>query len=210
MTGRTGASPLHYGFLAAVLVQEIVLTGSIHCLFNNQHGDGKMNAKILGLCTVALILSAGSGIHAQNTVPPAANGIEIPANYRDWRLISSSHRQDNQTLRVIVGNDTAIEAARQGKTNPWPDGSILGKLVWKESSHPDWQQALVPGAFVHAEFMIKDAKKFTATGGWGFARWTGLDQKPYGKDASFVQECFACHLPVEGNDYVFTHPSRLP
>ncbi len=60
-----------------------------------------MKEKILGLCTVGIILSAGSGIHAQNAVPPAANGIEIPADYRDWRLISSSHRHDNQTLRVI-------------------------------------------------------------------------------------------------------------
>jgi len=37
--------------------------------------------------------------------------------------------------------------------------------------------------------MIKDSKKYAETGGWGYARWLGLDQKPYGKDANLAQEC---------------------
>jgi len=28
---------------------------------------------------------------------------------------------------------------------------------------------------------------FMVTGGWGFARWVGMDLQPYGKDPSFVQ-----------------------
>jgi len=58
--------------------------------------------------------------------------------------------------------------------------------------------------------MIKDATKYAATGGWGYARWLGTDQKPYGKDANFAQECVACHTPVKNNDYVFTRPVTLP
>lgn len=156
------------------------------------------------------LLGLAGFIFADTTAPPAPNGIEIPENYKDWRVISSSHREDNKTLRIILGNDTAIEAARTGKTNPWPDGSILGKLVWKDEIHPKWEEATVPGAFVHAEFMIKDSDKYKETGGWGFARWKGLHQKPYGEEASFVQECFGCHAPVKDNDYVFTHPLSLP
>src|SRR3970040_1393883 len=97
-------------------------------------------------------------------------------------------------------NGIATAGARADKTKPWPDGRILGKLVWKERTDAAWPTAFVPDAFVHAEFMVKDAKKYAATGGWGYARWTGMDQKPYGKDASFVQECVACHTPVKGND----------
>lgn len=143
-------------------------------------------------------------------VDPAPNGINLPAGYQDWRLISVSDRTDNTTIRAILGNDLAIQAARSGKTNPWPDGAILGKLVWKAGKHEKWESAMVPGNFVHAEFMIKDAAKYAATGGWGFARWLGTEQKPYGKDAGFVQECFGCHTPMKDNDYVFTHPVRLP
>jgi len=153
-------------------------------------------------------LSANS--FAGDKVLPTPNGINLPEGYKDWPVISVSHRDDNKTLRAILGNDIAIKAAREGKTNPWPDGSILGKLVWKDTNHEKWQKAIIPGDFVHAEFMIKDSAKYASTGGWGFARWKGLNQKPYGKDSSFVQECYGCHTPVKDNDYVFTRPSLMP
>ncbi len=165
--------------------------------------------KNLLLCCFLIIGFAGSG-HAGNAVSPTPNGIAFPEDYKDWRVISSSHRLDNNTLRVILGNETAIEAARSGQTNPWPNGAILAKLVWKDSTLPSWEKAVVPGEFVHVEFMIKDSKKHQNTGGWGFARWKGLQQEPYGQDASFVYECFGCHTPVKENDYVFTHPSIIP
>jgi hypothetical protein len=153
---------------------------------------------------------AGIAVSSKTKILPAPNGISLPDGYKNWRLISSSHRTDNNTLRVILGNDKAIQAAKDGKTNPWPDGSVLAKLVWKDATHEKWPTATIPGKFVHAEFMIKGAKRFSATGGWGFARWLGLEQQPYGKDANFVQECYGCHLPVKGNDYVFTQPAVLP
>jgi len=143
-------------------------------------------------------------------VAPAPNGIELPEGYKDWRVIAPSHRTDNNTLRVIVGNDAAVVAARSNRTNLWPDGAILGKLVWKDTAHEKWETATVPGEFVHAEFMIKDAEKYRDTGGWGFARWLGRQQTPYGKDANFAQECFTCHTPMKDRDYVFTVPASLP
>lgn len=118
-------------------------------------------------------------------------------------------RTDNNTIRAVLGNDVAIKAAREGKTNPWPEGAVLAKMVWKNSKHEKWVAAIEPGAFVHAEFMVKDSQKFAATGGWGFARWLGQEQKPYGKDANFVQECFGCHAPVKDSDWVFTHAVKL-
>ena len=141
---------------------------------------------------------------------PAPNGLEFPGDYLDWRVLGPSHREDNKTLRVILGNDVAVRSAREGRTAPWPDGTILGKAVWKESRHPAWEQAVVPGEVVHVEFMVKDAAKYPETGGWGFGRWLGIEKKPYGKDASFAQECFGCHRAVEESDWVFTHQARLP
>ena len=54
--------------------------------------------------------------------------------------------------------------------------------------------------------MLKDAQRYKHTDGWGWGRWRGLDLKPYGKDARFVTECTSCHLPVRGNDHVYTLP----
>ena len=167
--------------------------------------------KIIRLATLGLSIALYATLAAADApVAKTPNGIELPAGYQDWRLISNSHRTDNNTLRVILGNDIAVAAARAGRTNPWPDGAIMAKLVWKDEAHKNWPTATIPGKFVHAEFMVKDAAKYASTGGWGFARWLGTEQKPYGKDANFVQECFACHTPVKDNDYVFTHPSVLP
>ena len=162
------------------------------------------------LMTLAAISLALTGIASAEAVKPAPNGLTLPEGYKNWSVISSSHRTDNKTLRVILGNDVAVKAARAGKTNPWPDGAILGKLVWKDRADDNWKAATVPAKFVHAEFMYKDATKYKESGGWGWARWVGLEQKPYGKDASFWKECHSCHLPVKGRDLVFTTPAKMP
>ena len=156
------------------------------------------------LCVISLTASAAD-------VAPDPNGIELPEGYKDWAVISASHRTDHKSVRVIVGNDIAIKAARAGETSPWPDGAVLGKLVWKEAPEEHWPAAIAPDAFIHAEFMIKDAEKYADNGtGWGWARWLGMEQKPYGKNAGFEQECIACHVPVKSRDWVFTTPVKLP
>lgn len=142
-------------------------------------------------------------------VADAPNGIPFPKDYINWQVISVSDRTDNKTLRVILGNDIAIKAARSGKINPWPKGAMLGKVVWKQGADEHWPTAIVPKHFVHAEFMLKDAVKYKSTGGWGYARWKGQELAVYGKDAGFAQECVACHTPVKGQDWVFTRPAPL-
>lgn len=161
------------------------------------------------LATLALS-TALSALAANTKVAPAPNGITLPEGYKNWRLIAPSYRSDKNHIRAILGNDIAIEAERAGRTNPWPDGAIMAKIAWKNKTDEHFPDATVPGDFVHTEFMVKDAKKFAATGGWGFARWLGMEQKPYGKDSDFVQECFGCHTQAKTNDYVFTHPAVLP
>lgn len=170
-----------------------------------------MKGSRIRLALVALALSQATATTSfAEDVPPAPNGIEFPHGYQDWRVIAVSHRTDNNTLRAIIGNDVAINAARQDKTNPWPDGAVLGKIVLKDEAHTNWPAATVPGELKAVEFMFKDAKRFADTGGWGYARWLGMGKKPYGDDASFSQECFGCHTPMKANDYVFTRPIKLP
>jgi len=126
----------------------------------------------------------------------------VHGEYIDWRLLSVSHREDKKTLRAILGNDKAIAAARKDQTKPWPDGSVLAKVVWKESIHPNWAQAIVPGEFASAEAMVKDSKKYADTGGWGFGHWEG--NKLVMHEEAKAKECFACHMPMKDNDYVYT------
>jgi hypothetical protein len=141
---------------------------------------------------------------------PSPNGITQPPGYQNWRVIGVSERSDNGSLRAILGNAVAIEAARTGHTNPWPDGTMLAKVAWKQSTLPKFPTATVPGEFVHTDLMVKDSAKYAATGGWGYARWVGTARTPYGKDAGFAQECFACHSQAADTDRVFTRPAPMP
>jgi len=173
-----------------------------------------MKTLFLSTLTSLMALGAFAPVHQAlgepGAVADAPNGIAFPADYRNWRVISVSHRTDHHSMRVILGNDTAFNAVLDGRTNPWPDGSVLGKVVWKEGPEPKWATAIAPQQFIHAEFMLKDAKAWAATGGWGYARWVGEELKPYGANSHFVQECVACHTPVKDNDWVYTIPARFP
>lgn len=151
-------------------------------------------------------------ISAAKNVPATANHIEYPTDLSHWRVIGTSIRNDNNTQRVILGNSIAIKAARTNtEKKHWPNGAILAKLVWKNDTLPTWPAATVPGDFIHAEIMVRDTQKYATTGGWGFARWKGLELTPHGKDKTEAQQaCFDCHQAAKSTDYVFTQPAKLP
>lgn len=146
-------------------------------------------------------------IHASGrnlNVQPTLNGIQFFPGYRDWKVVSTTNRFDNHTLRVISGNEIAIRAIAEHKINPWPDGTVFAKIAWTQQV--DANGDTKTGSFIQVEFMVKDSRKYASTGGWGYARWRGMDLKPYGKDAAFTNECVGCHNPVRENDYVYTFP----
>jgi hypothetical protein len=140
-------------------------------------------------------------------VKPALNGIEFIKGYGQWKALSTTDRFDNNTLRVIFGNDVAVKAVEEHHTNPWPKGTIFAKVAWEQLVDADG--IVHAGEFKQVEFMIKDADKYKETAGWGWARWKGMDLKPYGKTVLFANECVNCHKPLKDNDYVFTHPLPL-
>jgi hypothetical protein len=156
---------------------------------------------------VALLLSAGSIGAVERPVAP--NGIAIYPDYMSWKVVAPSYREDKGQIRIITGNEIAVAGLRAGK-KPLPNGSVLAKVAWKAEKHPNFPVATEAGAFAQVEFMVKDAKKYKDTGGWGFARFVGNELKPYGKDASFAGECFGCHIPVASNDYLFTKIVKTP
>ena len=147
-------------------------------------------------------------VHASNVtmdVKPEFNGVAYIPDYKNWKVISSTDRFDNHTMREILGNDVAIKAIAEGHINPWPDGTTFAKVAWAQTQ-PDVNGFVKTGAFVQVELMVKDATKYASTEGWGFGRWRGTDLKPYGKDAEFQNECTGCHAPMKRNDYVYTEP----
>ena len=153
-------------------------------------------------------------------------GIKYLQGYRDWHLISVKRLTGKQLtgtgaelrqLRAELGNDLAIEAFRD-RTLPFPDGAMIAAVHWNEDSSDADDKALAAGfpglglksSFagnpVNVQFMVKDSKKFAASGGWGFADFT--NGKP--GDEALHARCFPCHQPAKGSDYVFTHYAATP
>jgi hypothetical protein len=145
---------------------------------------------------------------------PQPNDVELPADILDWRVIGATSRETDPTptVRVIVGNDIAVEAARAGDTNPWPDGAILAHYVWTTGENPK----MFPGTVNAAAFngftvMVKDAEAYAADGGWAYGNWS-TPELTAATDPTFDRVCVECHTDSVGaaNDFVFTRPGAVP
>src|SRR5262249_52146738 len=109
----------------------------------------------------------------------------IPPGDRGWELVSGADGEGNlNDIRAILGNDAAIKAYRD-KTLPFPDGAIIARIAWKyvpsEENNRIFgrEQSFVAGdpPEWYLQFMVKDSKKYAATGGWGYAQFD-KDGKP--------------------------------
>jgi hypothetical protein len=141
---------------------------------------------------------------AQNSAPVYL--AKIPAGYRNWRVISVAHEEGSlHSFAVVLGNDLAIKAYRDGKL-PFPDGAIIAALHYSHVASKEnnavfgKDQSFVPGAPTNTQFEVKDAKKYAATGGWGFGHF-GTDGKPGAE--TLLKTCAPCHAKAS-QDFVFT------
>ncbi|MFE0500309.1 cytochrome P460 family protein [Lysobacter soli] len=151
---------------------------------------------VLGL----IAITAADDAKAARAASPIY-GVTVPDGYRGWELIAPAREAAPfDELRVVLGNDIAVRAYREGSL-PFPDGSVLVKLAWKEVQSPDFASATIPGAATTVQVMVKDSKRYAASGGWGFGRFVaGVPT-----DEAQHRTCFACHQArVQGRDYVFT------
>ena len=171
------------------------------------------------LTFLMFVLATVAGVVAF-TVPVSRNadeeaapiyGVTIPSGYRDWKMIAVDHLVTGKVdqLRAQLGNEIAIKAFKEG-TVPFPDGTIIVALHWNRVPSEDnnkvlagpfpGAQSFVVGSPVNMQVMVKDSKKYAATGGWGFADFK--DGKPASE--ALHRTCFPCHEPARDRDFVFT------
>jgi hypothetical protein len=159
---------------------------------------------VVALTGVVFYAAHASGRTDQEPAP--IFGITIPPGYRDWKLISVAHEAGNlNDFRAVLGNDVAIKAYREEKL-PFPDGAMIVRLAWSYVSSEENNkvfgraQSFVAGPPINIQLMVKDSRKYAATGGWGFAQFK--DGKP--ADEALHKTCFPCHEPGKARDFVFT------
>jgi len=159
--------------------------------------------KRLGFIGVLVLLGS---VSAQ----PVGEDVKFPDGFRDWFMVNSMIVTKDSPifdqlggLHHIYVNTKGLPTLKNGGPLPYPDGTIFADDVHEFE--------LKDGAYVESKkkavaVMIKDAKKYPTTGGWGFQVWGGGDpSKPLVPDAAHaVQACFQCHTPQKNQDYTFS------
>jgi Cytochrome P460 len=153
-------------------------------------------------------------------------GVKVPGGlafsefkgYEAWQVVSISH--SDRLMDVILANPVMIKAyvaGIPGNGKLFPDGAKMAKIHWVPKVNEYFPNTSVAGVQHDVAFMVKDAKRFADSGGWGwavfkydaqsgtFAPGTKNDMPPQANDA----KCgLACHTKVKDRDYVFTDYAR--
>ena len=142
---------------------------------------------------------------------PSAEAME--ASMKRWQGWFAKLGEEGKLkdIRAILGNDIAIKTYREGKL-PFPEGAIIGRIAWYHVPSQEnnkvfgRDQSFVAGEAPpwYLQFMVKDSKKYAATGGWGYAQFD-KDGKP--GPESDLKKCFPCHQAVKDRDFIFTRYS---
>ena len=148
---------------------------------------------------VAVVVSAvsalallGTFVAAQSVTPPA-NPVPYPDGYRTWAHVKSSvigptHANFATTggFQHVYANPAAMTGYR---TRAFPDGAVIA-FEWLEMQEK--QGAFSEGPRRQLDVMVKDAKLYASTGGWGFQRFA-KDSRTELAATPTPQQCFTCH-----------------
>jgi hypothetical protein len=100
----------------------------------------------------------------------------------------------------------AYQAGVPGNGKPFPDGSKMAKIHWKakqSAEAPD--PTAVPDTLHDIDFMVRDSKRFSSTGNWGWAQFNYDAVSDTFTPEGTGSDCgYSCHTIVAKKDYVFT------
>src|SRR5579863_816021 len=164
---------------------------------------------VLALVGAVALFAKGQNNDKYSLKSPSGIAFSDFRGYEDWADVSSARTDD--ILKVIVANPKMINAFKAGvpaNGQLFPDGSMIVKLQWKHKKSTEAPFVVeVPDVFSQAFVMEKDSKRFSKSGGWGYAvfNYDPASDK-FSADAKSLSNCgYACHTPVKAKDYIF-HP----
>jgi Cytochrome P460 len=133
--------------------------------------------------------------------------VQPPTGYRNWFHVNTMIIDKSSPLFAVLGgmhnvhvNSVGEAALKKGSPYRYPDRTIfLTDLHDFSVADGTTTEGKLKGLAV----MVKDAKKYAATGGWGFQFFAeGDPKKPVVTDV--VKQCFGCHEPQKAQDYVYS------
>ena len=131
--------------------------------------------------------------------------------YDAWQTIAPSYTDEG--VKAILGNVVMIKAYGAGVPDNGksvPDGAMMAKIEWSKKSDDVSPYAVtVPDKLKSVSFMVKDSKRFAASGGWGYAQFTYDAASDTFKPSVTGSACgYTCHTRVKARDFVFTRYGR--
>ena len=135
----------------------------------------------------------------------ADSGVAYPAKYRSDFHVKSMVINPGHPLYGAVGgmhhvyaNAKAMAGYRAG--GKFPDGAVITFDLFEAV---DKDNAVSEGAHKAVIVMAKDAKKHSATDGWGYQVFDPATRKGQ-LDAKAAADCHACHLSQKDHGFVFS------
>jgi hypothetical protein len=131
--------------------------------------------------------------------------------FEGWQTVAVS--QSGELIEVILGNPAMINAYKAGlpaNGKHFPDGAKMAKIHWKSKASAEAPSpTTVPDTLHDIDFMAKDGKRFSDTGGWGYAQFNYDAASDTFTPLGTGADCgYACHTIVKAKDYVFTSYGR--
>ena len=174
-----------------------------------------MSRRIIGglaLCASIFLVSLAFAAQDRATlrIPNGLAFAEVKG-YEAWPVIAPSQTDDG--IKAILGNAAMIQAYKDGfpaNGRAVPDGAMMAKIEWsKEANAASPYPVNVPGTLKSLAFMVKDAKRFADSGGWGYGKFEYNGATNTTTPSGTGSACgYACHTRVKSSDFVFTNYAR--
>lgn len=149
---------------------------------------------------LAAALLAGTAAYAADPAP-----VPYPEGYRHWMHVKTMVIEPGHALYEAFGGIHHLYAntkAEQGyKAGRFADGSVIvfDLLEARSADH-----TVQEGARKVVGVMHKDAKKYAATGGWGFEGFKGESKTERAVGSNAAKACFECHTAQKDKGFVFS------
>jgi len=131
--------------------------------------------------------------------------VPYPQDYRDWRHVKSMELKPGHALYATFGgihhlyaNPKAVKGYRTGQ---FRDGAVIVFDLLEAKTEGN---AMVEGERKVLGVMVRDARRYASTGGWGFEAFAGGDPKRPVVGGDAAKACFQCHAPQKTNNYLFS------
>lgn len=151
--------------------------------------------------TFALVATVLSSVAAAADPAP----VPYPTGYRDWHHVKSMVINPGHGLYDAFGgihhlyaNKAAIKGYQTGK---WADGAVITFDLLEAKSADN---TVTEGVRKVLGVMHRDAKKYAATGGWGYEGFKGDSMTERAVGANAASACHHCHTAQKDAGYVFS------